>query len=247
MTTWSDLQPAGIAADLNRLGSPWNQLRLTEEIIAHLTGGGSVLLTGTDGASAMLAVAAETLAKGRTRVLQVRPPLDLQGFMGQIGQIGSASGDDDIERGFNALTTLDPSCDRIVLLVEDAHLLPHPTLFYLQFVLCGEPPLRLAFAGCPGIADTLALEGFSGLRGRFSLHVPMPEPSPGLVGSAAQGSRYNRLRRVVAQALARSAAYAGLWNTPMRPVLEAKAVLSSGAMSNDTGSPMGKPLEKRSF
>ena len=247
MTTWSDSQLANFAADLNRPGLPRNQFRQTEEIIAHLTGGGSVLLTGTDGAPAVLAAAAGALAKRRTRVLQVRPPLDLQGFMGQVGQPGNASGDDDVERGLNALTILDPSCDRIVLLVEDAHLLPHPTLFYLQFVLRAEPPLQLAFAGGQGIADALALEGFTGLRGCFSLRLTMSAPPRETAGSARREGRYSRLRRVLAQALARPAAYAGLWNTRERPASAIKAVLSSGAMSNDIGSPMGKPLEERPF
>ena len=247
MKTRSDSQPAGIAAAPNRSGSPRNQFQRTVEVIAHLNGGGSVLLTGTDGAPAVLAVVAETLAKGRTRVLQVRPPLDLGAVMEQVGRIGNAPGDDDVERGFNALTTVDPSCDRIVLLVEDAHLLQHPTLFYLQFVLRAEPPLQLVFAGSPGVADALALEGFAGLRGRFSLRLTMSVPSPGTPGSATRQGRYGRLRRVLAQVLARSAAYAGLWSTRVRPASAVTAVLSSGAMSNDIRSPMGKPLEERSF
>ncbi|HEY0202823.1 MAG TPA: hypothetical protein VGC15_01565 [Acetobacteraceae bacterium] len=197
MKAWSESQLAGFAANLNRPGSPRNQFRQTEEIITHLTGGGSVLLTGTDGGPAVLAVVADTLAKGRTRVLQVRPPLDLPGFMEQVGQTGNAPGDDDVERGFNALTTLDPGCDRIVLLVEDAHLLPHPTLFYLQFVLHAGPPLQLAFAGGPGIADALALEGFAGLRGRFSLHLTMSAPSPETAEPATQEGRYRWLTRIL--------------------------------------------------
>ncbi len=247
MKTRSDSQPAGIAADLNRPGSPGNHIRQAGEIISHLNAGGSVLLTGTDDAPGVLAVVADTLAKERTRVLLVRPPLDLPGFMGQVGRAGNASGDDNVERGFNALTTLDAGCDRIVLLVEDAHLLPHPTLFYLQFVLRAEPPLQLAFAGGPGLADALALEGFTGLRGRFSLRLTMSTPSPQTAGSPAREGRYHWLRRVWAQAFARPAADAGLWNTRGRPASAVKAVLSSGPMSNDLGNAIGKPLRERSF
>ena len=247
MTAWSNSQPGGIAADLNTPGSPRTRPQWTKEIAAHLNGGGSVLLTGTDGAPAVLAAVAETLARGRTRVLQVRPPLDLPGFMEQVGRTGTTSGDDEVERGFNALTIPDPGCDRIVLLVEDAHLLPHPTLFYLQFVLHAGPPLQLAFAGGPGIADALALEGFARLRGRFSLRLTMSAPVPGTAEPATRERRYGRFRRVLAQALARSAAYAGPWNPRVRPASAVKAVLSSGAMSNDIGSPLGKPLEERSF
>jgi hypothetical protein len=198
-----------------------------------------LLLTGANGAAVLAGIAA-TLATLRTRVLRVSPPLDLRGFMEQVGRTGQAAGDDDVERGFNALTTLDPGCDRIVLLVDDAHLLPHTTLFYLQFVLRADPPLHLAFAGCPEIAETLALEGFAGLRGRFTLQLTMPEPSPGLEGSAVQAGQHSRIARIIARVLARSAAYTGLWTTPARPRRPAPAIMgvpSAGAGSNDAVNP----------
>ena len=188
------------------------------------------------------------LATGRTRVLRVSPPLDLRGFMEQVGRKGHAAGDDDVERGFNALTTLDPSCDRIVLLVEDAHLLPHTTLFYLKFVLRGEPPLQMAFAGRPEIADTLALEGFTGLRERFSLQLTMPAPSPGPAGPAAQAGQGSRFKRITTRVLARVAAYAGLRNTPVRPSRPAparRAVPSPNALSSSLGSPPRVSLEEQ--
>jgi len=221
--TWSNSRPAGPGADTHEHGSP-RRLRPAEQLAAYLTGGGSLLLTGANGAAAVLAGIADVLAKRRTRVLRVSPPLDLQGFMEQVGRTGQAAGDDDVERGFNALTTLDPSCDRIVLLVDDAHLLPHTTLFYLQFVLRADPPLHLAFAGRPEIAGTLALEGFAGLRGRFTLQLAMPEPSPAPAGSAVQAGQHSRIGRVIARVLARSAAYTGLWTTPSRPRRPAPAI-----------------------
>lgn len=193
----------------NERVSRQNHLWLVSKLVTHLTSGGSLLLTGTDGTAAALAAAAGILDKGRTRVLSVRPPLDLQGFMEQVGQPSHVLGDTDIERGFNALTAPDTTCDGIVLLVEDAHLLPQTTLFYLQFVLRAGPPLRLAFAGSAEIADTLALEGFAGLRAHFSLHLTMAAPSAGQPTFAVQAGRYGRIRRVLAQALARSAAYTG--------------------------------------
>ncbi len=208
-----------------------------------------MLLTGANGA-AVLAGIADTLAPRRTRVLRVSPPLDLHGFMEQVGRTGEAAGDDDVERGFNALTTLDPSCDRIVLLVDDAHLLPHTTLFYLQFVLRADPPLHLAFAGLPEIAGTLALEGFAGLRGRFTLQIALPEPFPAPAGSALQAGQHSRIGRVIARVLARSVAYAGLWATPARPrrpVLAIKGVPAAGARSSDAVNPIRGPLEGRSL
>jgi len=208
-----------------------------------------LLLTSANGAAVLAGIAA-TLATRRTRVLRVSPPLDLRGFMEQVGRTGQAAGDDDVERGFNALTILDPSCDRIVLLVDDAHLLPHTTLFYLQFVLRADPPLYLAFAGCPEIAETLALEGFAGLRGRFTLQLAMPEPFPAPAGSALQAGQHSRIGQVIARVLAKSAAYAGLWAIPARPRRPApaiKGVLAAGARSNDATNPIGEPFEGRSL
>ena len=226
MTTLGDLRLAAAGAGLNGSGPPHNRLSLAGQLVAHLAGGGSLLLTGSEGSGAVLDAAADALGKTRARVLKVRPPLDLRGFMEQVGRTGRAIGDDDVERGFNALTALDPGCDRIVLLVEDAHLLPHTTLFYLQFVLRAGPPLQLAFAGRPEIADALALEGFAGLRGRFSLHLTMAAPSPELAEPTVQAGNNSRTRRV----LARLAAYAGLWSKPLHPhplASASKAVSSS--------------------
>jgi len=210
-------------------GSRQNQLWLISKLVTHLTGGGSLLLTGMDGTAAIMAAAAGTLDKGRMRVLSVRPPLDLQGFIEQVGRPGHALGDTDIERGFNVLTALDTTCDGIVLLVEDAHLLPRTTLFYLQFILRAGPPLRLAFAGSAGIADTLALEGFAGLRAHFSLHLTMAAPSAGRPTPAVQAGRYGR----ITQALARSAACAVSAGAILRPsgfARPAKAVPLSDAV-----------------
>jgi len=248
--TWSSSRPAGLDADTHEHGSPRNRLRPAKELAAHLTGGGSLLLTGANGGAAVLAGIADMLAKRRTRVLRVSPPLDLPGFMEQVGRTGQAAGNDNVERGFNALTVLDPSCDRIVLLVDGAHFLPHTTLFYLQFVLRADPPLHLAFAGCPEIAGTLALEGFAGLRGRFTLQLTMPEPSPVFEGSALQAGQHSRIGRVIARVLARSAAYAGLWVTPApprRPAPAIKGVPAAAARSNDALNPVREPLEGRSL
>ncbi len=200
-----------------------NHLWLVSRLVTHLTGGGSLLLTGTGGTAAVLAAAAGMLNKGRTRVLSVRPPLDLQGFMQQVGRPSHILGDTDIERGFNALTAPDTTCDGIVLLVEDAHLLPQTTLFYLQFVLRAGPPLRLAFAGSAGLADTLALEGFAGLRAQFSLHLTMAAPAAGRPTSAVQAGRYGRIRLALAQALASFAACAGSAGAILRPPRSAPA------------------------
>ena len=117
--------------------------------------------------------------------------------MRQVGRAGPATEDADVERGFDALTALTPDCDRIALLIEDAHLLPHNTLFYLQFVLRGEPPLQLALAGGAEIADTLALEGFAGLRARLALHLTTATPPQGVADPAVQAGWFSRVRQAL--------------------------------------------------
>ena len=81
MTTCSEVRPADAGASLNRHGSPQNRTWLAGQLVKHLAGGGSLLLTGPEGSAAVLDAAADALKKTRTRVLKVRPPLDLRGFM----------------------------------------------------------------------------------------------------------------------------------------------------------------------
>lgn len=210
MEAFTYLQHAGADPRPHGHGSPQNRLWLVDKLVRHLTGGGSLLLTGADGTANVLAAAADVLARGRTRVLRVRPPLDLPGFMQQVGRAGPATEDAEVERGFDALTALTPDCDRIALLVEDAHLLPYTTLFYLQFVLRGEPPLQLALAGNTEIADTLALEGFAGLRARLALQLTISAPPKGVPDSSGQAGRLSRVRQVLARVFAGPGPYASL-------------------------------------
>jgi len=149
------------------------------QLAAALLASTSALVTGPDrtGAALLRAVAAH-LALSRTRVLRIGPPLDLPGFLDQIIKAGGAAGDTGLEQGFAALTDPDPSCDRIALLVEDAHLMADATLRYIEFALHAGPHLCVAFAGQPGIADILGLPGYAGLRKRLSLRLALPPPQP---------------------------------------------------------------------
>ncbi len=145
------------------------------QVAAALTASASALVTGPDGTgAALLRVVAAQLASSRTRVLRIGPPLDLPGFLDQVARTGGAAGDTGLEQGFAALTDPGPSCDRIALLVEDAHLMPDATLRYIEFALHAGPHLCVAFAGQPGIADTLGLPGYAGLRRRLSLRLALP-------------------------------------------------------------------------
>jgi hypothetical protein len=149
------------------------------QLAAALLAGTSALVTGPDGTgAALLRAVAAHLASSRIRVLRVGPPLDLPGFLDQVTRAGGAAGDTVLEQGFAALTDLGPSCDRIALLVEDAHLVPDATLRYIEFALHAGPHLCIAFAGQPGIAGTLGLPGYAGLRKRLSLRLVLPSPQP---------------------------------------------------------------------
>ncbi len=148
------------------------------KLVAAIMSGGSALVTGPVGAAELLGVLAHSLAATRTRVVRVRPPLDLPDFMEQVAPASAAAGDVRLVQGFNTLTTPDSACDRIVLLVEDAHLLPQATLRYIEFALRAGPHLQVAFAGRSEIVDVLALDGFAGLRRQLSLHLTLPERLP---------------------------------------------------------------------
>lgn len=152
---------------------------LADKAVAAVMDGASVLVTAHDGTTAFLAAVALRLAPTRTRVLHLRPPLGIAGFMDQVAA-NCAPGDTQLERGFNALTMPDAGCDRIALLVEDAHEMPQATLRCIEFTLQAGPHLRVVLAGRSGIKDTLALAGFAGLRKRFPLHLALPaaEPQP---------------------------------------------------------------------
>ncbi len=179
-------------------------LTLVDQFVTALTSGTSVLVIGTDGGAAPFAAAAPILARARTRVLRAGPPLDLPAFMAQVTPVGPAPGDAELERGFKALVALDPACDRIALLVEEAHLLPKATLQYIELALRAGPHLQLAFAGRPEIADTLAYGALIGLGQRRVLRLELPAPLPAPAArppiSMAMPLRSNRARYVGALA-----------------------------------------------
>jgi len=162
--------PAALAA---------NDSVLADRAVAAVMDGASVLVTAHDGTTPLLAAVTLRLAPTRTRVLHVRPPLGIAGFMDQVAANG-APGDTQLEWGFNALVMPDAGCDRIALLVEDAYRMPQATLRYIKLTLQAGPHLRVVLAGRSGIEDTLALAGFAELRERFPLHLALPaaEPQP---------------------------------------------------------------------
>ena len=181
-----------------------------QQLVAAVSGGASVLFVGQAGTADCLRVLGRMLGAARTRVLHVHPPLDLTDFMEQVASaFPAAPGQCALERGFRSLTALDANCDRISLLVEDAHLLPHPTLRYIELALRSGPHLQVVLAGQPALMETLDLPGFASLRQRLSVRVdatePQREPLPAVVVPIANARR-NRRPAVLAGALAASVA-----------------------------------------
>ena len=159
---------------------------LADRLAEALADGGSALVTGDASAALLLAVAARHPLLTQTRIFRVGPPLDL---IAMLRQVTADDGPQDatLEEGFDLLTAPSAGCSRIVLLVEDAHLLPHATLRYIEFALRAGPHLQVVLAGRPGIGEMLALDGFAGLRNRIPLHLALPDPVPEFAPPSPEG------------------------------------------------------------
>lgn len=156
---------------MHSFGSGSRQHPQVDRLVAGLANGNSMLIVSPLPTAALL-TAIEGLLR-RTRILRVAPPLALPAFMEQIAaRAGADTGS--LEQGFNALTTLDTTCDRIALIVEDAHLLPPETLRYIDFSFWSAPHLQVILAGQPEVTDLLALNGYPTLRKRLAFKIVVP-------------------------------------------------------------------------
>ena len=155
-----------------------------DQLLLELKGRKSALITGLSGTGVFLEAAALQARDARTRVLYVRPPLDLAGFLAQVAAECQVLADTEPEQAFMALTAMDPGCDHIALFVEDAHLIAPETLHYVALVLRTEPSLQVVFAGRPEIDSLLAPQGFSTLRHRLALHLALPAAAAGAYPAA---------------------------------------------------------------
>lgn len=215
-----------------------------DRLAAAMRSGMSAMVTSSFSTAPLLAVLAQLLDHTRTRVLHVRPPLDLPCFMDQVAGASTVSADTWLEQGFNALTLPGAECDRIALLIEDAHQLPTATLRYIELVLRGGPPLQVILAGRPSIADILALDGFAGLRKSIPLHLALPDaalphtaPTPAMPSPGRY--RMTPLRLAVgAVAAAGMAALVATSIVPPRPVnTDAAAALTLPGVPMTTVAP----------
>lgn len=164
--------------------------RLVDEVLA---GNDVTLFIRSEAGRTLLDAAADCLVRLSSRVLRVSGPpadgLSLSTLMAQVtGQPDPGGRNDEfLRRGFQALTVLDATCDRIVLLISDANTLQPAALRYIQFACHAGTRLQLVFAGRRGFLEMLAPGEFAGLRNRLAVG-PILTPQaarPVVVGPAA--------------------------------------------------------------
>lgn len=141
--------------------------QLAARLALILLEGGSTAVFAEADINPVFATVEHLLLGTSTRVLTVEPPLDLAGLMRQLASNSLKGSLPGIESLHAVLTEIDPSCDRIVLLVKSAQELPFNTLRYLELALRAGPRLGILLAGDGRLEETLALPGFSSLRARL--------------------------------------------------------------------------------
>lgn len=153
---------------------PINHLDALPLLLDGILGGDDVTLIDEGGQGrALLDLAAGCLAGLRSRILWATEllPDSLGVPMPSSPSAGpskaSIPNDDLLTRGFQALTVLDQTCDRVVLLVSDAHALQHSILRYIQFVSRSGTHLQLVFCGTGEFFDLLSPAEFEWLRARL--------------------------------------------------------------------------------
>ena len=199
----------------------------TEQILEALARGASVLMVGETDTAGCLRAVERVLSGSRMRVVFVRPPLTLSNFLEQVAFDHPAADQSALERGFSALTETDVGCDRIVLLVEGAHLSPHSTLHYIEMAMRAGLHLQVVLAGKSPLLELLGLAGFKSLRQRLSVQLtaavaplwvpdalPLPVAAPAsaypVTASVTRLSRTRRWKPALAACLV-AAGVAGVW------------------------------------
>ncbi len=153
------------------------------ELVAHMLGDlylgldTTIVVPAAEGC-ALLDEAAAQLARGRTRVLRVPAPspgsLTLTGLLARLHPT-TRGVEQAPEQGIGALTQLDPSCERIALLVSSAEALEHNTLRAIQIAAEAQPKLRLVLAGTPALLEILEHPDLSLLHGRLNRSIDLQD------------------------------------------------------------------------
>ena len=175
-------------ADFRKIALPVTPAQAGSYLLNQVQAGADVALAVDDGHGRdMLDEAAGRLAATRTRVLRAAPgsgrSLTLSSLVGQIaGHSGVPGRGADVQtKGYRALTQLDQSCDRIVLLVSDAQALDRNALDYLKLVKREQSPLSLILAGSQELFDVLDEQNVPAARARVrTRHGMEPPPQPAM-------------------------------------------------------------------
>lgn len=169
-----DAAKAGSAVHISSVAQPLNHLDALPLLLDDILGDGDVtLIDEGDGGAVLLDLAAGCLAGLRCRVLRAAevlpgiPGIPMPSHLAGPSK-ASVSDDESLIQSFQALTKLDQTCDRIVLLVNDAHALQDFTLRYIQFVTRSSVHLQFIFCGTHEFLDLLNREEFTGLRARLT-------------------------------------------------------------------------------
>lgn len=167
---------------MSSAAKPVNQpdaLRLLLDRIPR--GGDATLIAEGDAGDVLLDLVADCLSGQRLRILRTAEALPSRLAAHTPSATAGVPDDEALSRSFQALTALDPACDRIVLLVGDAHALQLPALRYIQFASRAGAHLQLVFCGTRAVFDLLNIEEFAWLRTRLmaglvlTLAAPVPE------------------------------------------------------------------------
>lgn len=158
---------------------------------AILRSSDAILISEGGEERAFLDQAATSLATRRCRVLWAAEVLPDSAGMpspqrSEPAQAGIPN-DEFLIQSYKALTLLDQTCDRIVLLVSDAHALQQSTLRYIEFMVRSSPHLQVVFCGTRKFLDLLDADGFAWLRAQLmagmvvtlatpSMQVPVASP-----------------------------------------------------------------------
>lgn len=179
---------------ISSAAKPMNQPDALRLLLDRILGGADATLISEginegDGGRVLLDLAADCLAGRRSRILWAAEVLP--GTLGMpmpsmraAGPSEAGSPDDEVlAQGFQALTALDQTCDRIVLLVSDAHALQHSALRYIQLAGRSGSHLQLVFCGTREFFDLLDEKEFAWLRARLMAGLVVT-----LAGPIAEGS-----------------------------------------------------------
>lgn len=181
-----------MAVDTLDTASPKQQPDALDRLLDAILGGDDVtLFIRSDDGHRLLDAAAECLGTLRCRVFRAKGTLpeglSLPVLMRQaFGQPSPGVQDDEfLKLGFQALTTLDAACDRVVLLINDANTLRPSALRYIQLACRAGTNLQLVLAGKRGFLDLLGPHEFAHLRERLATGPIITPPLPGPRSAAA--------------------------------------------------------------